>query len=464
MPFVPLHAPALRLGLYVKIEGSWFSHPFPTNSFKIESAKDLETLRGLTQVKLYFDPDRSDPEGVHSDPTEESDRKPVKNTVEPDEGSLDESEPPPTPDSSEDVAAPEDPIHRKIAQHQAFHVYQEHLQTVGGQYQEVVQETKQVMQDVISGQPRGLRTAQKIVGDLYEILGVADNSRGLLNLIGSNEANEEFFLHALNVCSLSLMVGQDLGLSREAAGKLALGALFHDVGELKFPAEQLLRKGSMSASERKNFLSTHPKCGVEITEKLPHFPYEAIDVIHQHHERLNGSGFPTGKKDEQISKLAKIVMGVDKYDEPCHHPDPAKSLIPSEALSYLYVKCRHTLWHDAVVSLIRQLGVYPPGSLVNLSNQKIGIVTSVNLANRLRPVILVYDEFTSPDEPIVLNPAQESEENEDEALCIVSAIRPVDLSPRIRECLNPRRIISYFPSVASPESGVGTLRTLASFS
>jgi putative nucleotidyltransferase with HDIG domain len=456
MPFLPLHAAGLRLGLYIKIEGSWFSHPFPTNSFKIELTKDLETLRGLTKVKLYFDPDRSDTEGMPSGPTEEPDRQPVQHLVEPDERPSDESELSPLPDSSEKEAAPEDPIQRKITQHQAFHVYQEHLQSIGGQYQAVVQEAKQIMQDVISGRPRGLRTARKIVENLNEILGVADNSRALLNLIGSNEPNEEFFLHALNVCSLSLIVGQDLGLPREAAEKLALGALFHDVGELKFPADQLLRKGSMSASERKTFLSTHPKYGAEMAEKLPNFPYEAIDVIRQHHERLNGSGFPTGKKDEQISKFAKIVMVVDEYDELCHHPDPAKSLIPSEALSYLYVKCRHTLWHDAVVSLIRQLGVYPPGSLVNLSNQKIGIVTSVNLANRLRPVILVYDESTSPDEPIVLNLSEE-----DETLCIVSAIRPVDLSPRIRECLNPRRIISYFPSASSADSGVGGLHALA---
>lgn len=456
MPFVPLHATALRLGLYIKIEGSWFSHPFPTNSFKIESAKDLETLCGLTKVKLYFDPDRSEPEGTHSDHTKAPDRKGVQSTAEPDKEPSNESELITPQDSSEEEATPEDPIQRKVAQHQAFQVYQEHLQAVGGQFQEVVQEAKQVMQDVITGRPRGLRTAQKIVGELYEILNIADNSRALLNLIGSNEPNEEFFLHALNVCSLSLMVGQDLGLSREDAEKLALGALFHDIGELKFPAEQLLRKGSMSASERKNFLSTHPKYGVELAEKLLNFPYEAIDVIRQHHERLNGSGFPTGKKDDQISKFAKIVMVVDEYDELCHHPDPAKSFIPSEALSYLYVKCRHTLWHDAVVSLISQLGVYPPGSLVNLSNQKIGIVTSVNLANRLRPVILVYDEYTSPDEPIILNLSEE-----DESLSIVSAIRPVDLSAKIRECLNPRRIISYFPSASSAESGVGGLRTLA---
>ena len=67
MPFVPLHSNALRLGLYIKIEGSWFSHPFPTNSFKIKTAKELKTIQGLTKVKLYFDPDRSDPEWGQSE-------------------------------------------------------------------------------------------------------------------------------------------------------------------------------------------------------------------------------------------------------------------------------------------------------------------------------------------------------------------------------------------------------------
>jgi hypothetical protein len=79
--------------------------------------------------------------------------------------------------------------------------------------------------------------------------------------------------------------------------------------------------------------------------------------------------------------------------------------------------------------------------LVQLSNQKIGIVTSVNLENRLRPIILVYDEHASTEEPIVLNL-----EEEEESLKIVEAIRPGNLAPKIRECLNPRRIISYFPS------------------
>jgi putative nucleotidyltransferase with HDIG domain len=447
MAFVPLEPCALRLGLFIKIEGSWFSHPFPTNSFKVNAEKDLETLKGLKKVNLFVDIERSDPESPATPdfPESPTPEQPGKIIVE-EPVAQDDADSSIPPEVDETV---EEQMQRKIAQHEAFQDYQSHLQQVENQLQEVLQESKQSVQDVVAGRPRGLRTAQKIVSNLLDLLDGPDNSRALLNLIGTNETSEEFFLHATNVSSLSMMVGLDLGLSREDNEKLALGAFFHDVGELKYSAETLLRKGIMGQGELKSFLRTHTQYGVEIMEKIPNFPYEAVDVIHQHHERLNGSGQPAGKKDDQISTFAKIVMVVDLYDELCHHPDPSRSLTPSEALSYLYVKCRTTLWQDAIVSLVKQLGVYPPGSLIQLSNQKIGLVTSVNLGNRLRPIILVHDQHASTEEPIVLNL-----EEEDDSLTIVEAIRPGDLAPQIRESLNPRRIISYFPSKTPVEAYV----------
>ncbi len=451
MAFVPLDPSALRLGLFIKIEGSWFSHPFPTNSFKIIAGKDLETLQGLKKVKLFVDMDRSDPESTSSTASPEAppqerskyfdDEEPVaQDLVEESAASIPEEE-------AEEAVL--DPMERKMAEHEAFQEYQSHLQEVENQFQEVLQEAKQSVQDVVAGRPRGLRTAQKIVGNLHDLLEGSEDSRALLNLIASNETNDEFFFHATNVASLSMMVGLDLGLSRKDNEKLAVGAFFHDIGELNYPAADLLRKGFMAPAELKKFQQTHPKNGVEMVERIPNFPYEAVDVIRQHHERMNGSGQPSGKKDAQISTFAKIVMVVDLYDELCHHPDPTRSLSPSEALSYLYVKCKQTLWQDAVVSLIKQLGVYPPGSLIKLNNQKTGIVTSVNFDNRLRPVILVYDEHTTSNEPMVLNLAEE-----DDSLTIVESIRPGDLSPQIREALNPRRMICYFPSNSPVEATV----------
>lgn len=83
-----------------------------------------------------------------------------------------------------------------------------------------------MIQDVVAGRPRGLRTAQKVVSSLLDLLDGSDNSRALLNLIGSIDTSEEFFFHATNVSSLSMMMGLDLVLSREENERLALGAFF----------------------------------------------------------------------------------------------------------------------------------------------------------------------------------------------------------------------------------------------
>ena len=73
---------------------------------------------------------------------------------------------------------------------------------------------------------------------------------------------------------------------------------------------------------------------------FPNFPHESLDIVYQHHERLNGSGYPLGVRESSINFYAKIVMVADEYDELCNNPDPAKCLTPAEALSFLYAKQR----------------------------------------------------------------------------------------------------------------------------
>ena len=138
-------------------------------------------------------------------------------------------------------------------------------------------------------------------------------------------------------------------------------------------------------------------------------------------------------------------MVADEYDELCNNPDPSKSLTPSEALSYLYAKQRGVMWGDAIVTLVRQLGVFPPGSLVVLSDESIGLVTSVNMETRLRPIVMVYSQDIPREEAMIIDLTQH------EHLSIKKAIRPNELSPEVRDYLNPRRVISYYPSAPEPQ-------------
>ncbi len=432
MAFEEIIESDLRIGLYIKIEGSWFSHPFPTNTFKIRYYKELETLKGLKKVKLLFDPDKSDPEG-----TGEEEAGAGHNNQAGGSGQSEQDE--------ADAAAQEELVQQKIELQEDYRNYQEHLRKVEGDYKEVLREGKVMLQDLSSGSPRGLTTAKKMIGSLNDILVDNNSSRALMNLMGSNETGEEFLLHSLNVCTLSILIARDLGLKRHEIEKLAMGAMLHDIGELKYSGEMLLKKNKSMSSETRAILKKHPRYGKDTLASFPAFPHECLDIVQQHHERLNGTGYPSGLKEAGITQYAKIVMVADAYDELCNNPDPARSLTPSEALSMLYTKERATLWGDAVVTLIRQLGVYPPGSLVALTNGSMGLVTSVNMESRLRPIVMVYSQDIPKEEAMILDLAREEE------ISIDKAIRPRELSPEIRDYLNPRRIISYYPS--NSESG-----------
>ena len=448
MAFQPLSVEDLRIGMYIKIEGSWFSHPFPTNTFKIKTDKELETLRGLRKINLLYDLDRSDPEGQSHEETF-------------DDGSLlgreevGSEEIPPISDAPISTQDPHPPnvFHPKFEGQLSFQNYQEQLRKVEVEYKEVLREGKAMLQDISAGQSKGIQTAEKMIASLNSLLLDHDSSRALMNLMGSNETGEEFLMHSLNVCTLSILIARELGIKKHEIETIAMGAMFHDIGEMRYSGEMLLKKSASSLGESKAIFRNHPRYGKDMLSSFPNFPFESLRIVYQHHERQNGSGYPLKLLANSISQYAKIVMVADEYDELCNHPDPSKSLTPSESLSHLYTKQQGTLWSDAIVTLIQQLGVYPPGSLVVLSNESIGIVTSVNMNTRLRPIVMVYDQEIPKEQAMFIDLALE------ENLSIIKAIRPKELTQEIREYLNPRRIISYYPSVseealdsADPES------------
>ena len=447
MAFQPTTRERLRIGLYITIEGSWFSHPFPTNTFKIKNEKELETIQGLQKVKLLYDPDQSDPEeGLEGAGIQESQPSPNEEAP-PSEPSAQEGtkesasieEPLPS-----DVSPVDQLLQRKHQLRQGLQQYQEQFRKAEAEYKEVLCQGKKMLGEISAGEGKGIWTARKMVQSLNELLVEKDGSHAFINLMGSNELGEDFLCHALNVSSLSVLIARDVGIRKQEIENLAMGALFHDIGELKYSNEILLRKTQHPSDSSLLILKKHPKYGRDLVSSFPNFPYEGLQIISQHHERLNGSGYPLGLRKESINEYAKIVMVADEYDELCNHPDPAKRLTPSEALSQLYGKQGKLLWGEAVISLIRQLGVYPPGSLIELNNHAIGLVTNVNHEARLRPIVMIYAEDIPQEEAMILDLA------EDDDLTIERSLHPRDVSPEIMEYLNPRRRISYDSSV--PES------------
>jgi HD-GYP domain-containing protein (c-di-GMP phosphodiesterase class II) len=430
MAFLPIKNHELRKGLYVRLNGSWFSHPFPTNTFKIRTKKELHILQKLNKVEILFDPERSDPEGVDEELLEEISEPSAEEVPEVVVAEVTE-----VPEAKTAVVPEDIPV--RLAPTELFAQYCEGFKKADRAYQEAFRQSKAVMQDLSVGNIEGIQKAHDMVCALGDLLDGPDATTSMLNVMMSNEMGQGMFMHSLNVCALCLMIGKEFDLREDEIHELALGAVFHDIGELNVPGKILLKRPNLSPSERDTYRQ-HPRFGKDMVRKFSAFPKLSMNVIYQHHERLDGSGYPMGLKGEgAISLFARIVMVVDRYDDLCNDPDIEKRLTPSEALSHLFVKQKTVFWSEAVVALVRVLGVYPPGSLVLLSNEAIGMVVNINISNRLRPLILLYSEGGSSNRAQVLD----LEEHEDITIC--QNLRPRDVSREAAEFLNPRQMVNY---------------------
>ncbi|RMH06904.1 MAG: HD-GYP domain-containing protein [Nitrospirae bacterium] len=442
MAFVPLNLKDLRLGLYIKLECSWWKHPFATNKFKVTSRRDLEIIKAIPKLKLYYDPELSDPleeTAVVDKPSSGVTKKGSEPYAPVDEdpasfGQDDAEEP---PDDS-----PLQAESFREARVEAFRQRQEHLKRTERAYRESAKQTKAALRNLVSGDIAGLRMAEQMLTTLSQAISKDRTVMALVELINSADPDDPLVFHALNVCVLSLLVGKELELSEQELQYLGIGALSHDVGFLKLPRQ--LRLTTAGFAHAGADVTLHIEQGIKSAEQIPGFPEAARDIIAQHHERLNGKGYPFGLTAQRISQLAKIVMVVDEYDDLCNNPERQDNRTPYEALSYLYqqetVKRRGELPQDILVALIRTLGVYPPGTLVELTDQSIGMVISINPQVRTKPQVLLYVPNLSCEEMVIVDLQQEPD------LGIQKSLRPNEVSREIRQYLKPQRMTGYFPS------------------
>lgn len=204
------------------------------------------------------------------------------------------------------------------------------------------------------------------------------------------------YQHAMGCAIWSASFGRHLGLEKAELQSLALGGLLCDVGKTRMPLELLARQGPLT-DEEAELVHRHVQHGLEIVENTPGLPPEIVEMVATHHERYDGSGYPFGLKGSQIPIFGRIMGLVDSYDAmTCIRPY-AHSRSPHQAVNELYEQ-RGTLFQPELVEqFIQSCGIYPTGSLVELSTGQVGVVTEVHSLKRLRPrVMLLLDEHKVP--------------------------------------------------------------------
>jgi len=404
----------LKVGMFIHLDLGWMSHPFPLSSFKLSSDEQLLILRRLGLKQVRWSPSRSD--------------LPLEATPMPS-----------TPVQAAPVAAAAELDPDKARHRLALAQQREALLLCERQYGEAAGALRDLM-DLV---PREPVTARDRSGALSRALLDKMLVEGDINIRLLNEgAGDRATAHALNVAIISMLLGRAFGLGHEELMDLGQGALLHDVGKLELTPRFRHRDDSFTGAEVQAY-QQHVAKGVVLAQKMG-VGAAPLLIIAQHHEHADGSGFPQHLNADRMSILARIVALVNRFDGLCNPLIAAKAMTPHEALSLMFAQGRSRFDATMLNAFIRMMGVYPPGSAVQLTDDRYALVVAVNSSRPLKPKVMVHDPKVPRDEALVLN----LEEMPD--LGIRRSLKPQQLPRASMDYLSPRNRIAYFFEPANP--------------
>jgi putative nucleotidyltransferase with HDIG domain len=433
----------LRIGHFVHLDGGWWSHPFPLSSFKITSDAQIATIRSLGVPRVRYSPERSDfvataagrLDGVATTTGSATlqETAPTSRPAEPGPadapaGPAPTSAPAPTP-ARIDAAA----VRRaQVAAERAA------LRLCERQFAEASQACKQVFALVPSKAEEAGRQSQALSRALVDKL--LQPGEMCVRLL-TEAAGDKVSMHAINVTVIALLMGRALGLAEAEMLDLGQGALLHDLGKLDLPDRVKHREDHFSAHEV-SLYQEHVAKGVAHARKML-VPTGAQLVIAQHHEHADGSGFPARLGVDRMTAAARIVALVNRYDNLCNPHVPTRAITPHEAMSLLFAEGNAAhgprRFDTAILgAFIKMMGVYPPGSLVQLTDDRYAMVVAVNSSRPLKPRVLVHTPGERHEEALVLNLETEPR------LGVRRSLKADQLPRAALDFLSPRPRMTYF--------------------
>lgn len=413
MASIKITVDRLQPGLHIRLPVKWNEHPFLFNSFKVKDEEQIRMIRHLGIKHVFINPNQSDTQPLP--PSEKPSTEEESSEAEVDL------------EAQKLWKEKQDRIEKLSA-------YRRRVIHCEKEFERSLSRMRAVMNKIRNRPEQAVDEASQLVDDIVDKLLSDDNVT--LHLMNGKSEFEDIYFHSLNVSVVAMMIAKAKMLSAEQIKEVAFASLFHDMGKVKVPTA-ILRKPTPLSEPEKNYLKLHTKYGLEIAANMDSFPESARTVIAQHHEMNDGSGYPDGLKGDQIDQLTQIVSVANAYDNLCHNNVVAEQKIPYVALSHLYKNCKHLYDHENLSLLIKFMGIYPPGTVVQLSNDMVGLVISVNAKNILFPNVLIYDPSVPRTQAPIIDLAERD-------IKIVNAILPNKLPDKVREYLNPRSRISYF--------------------
>ncbi|MFK7852673.1 MAG: HD-GYP domain-containing protein [Granulosicoccus sp.] len=254
----------------------------------------------------------------------------------------------------------------------------------------------------------GGKVKQAVNGCVDSILRNPDASVWLTRIQAKHEATAQ---HSLNVAALSIVMAKSMGMTTREMEDIGVCGMLHDVGKTSLSSEILEKQGPLNEQEMEE-MRRHTRYGRDILISTKSVMSGAADVAHSHHERPDGKGYPRQLDDDSIPLYAKIVAIAEAYDTMTINQPYRAASSPSDALQELYSQRGKQFDEDLVIRFIDSVGIFPPGSIVEMLNGEVGIVLS-NTSDKLRPrVILILDAIGEPTAQRIIDLSQMEVDNE----------------------------------------------------
>lgn len=352
----------LKPGMFIHdINCVWMEHPFLVGALKIKNDKTIEKIAGLGVREVYIDTLKG--LDVIDAPTETE----VNAEIE----------------------------HKMLAMVQQVKpittsaTLSEELKRSKKVYSEANKIISNIMHDVRIGKQIEVERIDPVVEKMAN--SILRNKDALLSLCRIKNKDDYTFLHSVSVGALLISFAHALDFKHDAIKLLGVGGMLHDIGKTKVPNEILNKPGALTEEEFV-IMKSHVVHGCSILRKSPGIAQVSFDVASQHHERFDGSGYPLGLKNSEMSVYGQMAAIVDVYDaitaDRCYH----KGMEPTVAIRKMFEWSKFHFNPKLLRTFIRIVGIYPVGTLVMLESGKIGVVIEQSETDMTRPLVrIIFD-------------------------------------------------------------------------
>jgi len=368
----------LEIGMYVSgLDRPWLDTPFATQGLFIQSAREIEQLRQYCDHVLVDRRRSVQPDAYRS----RARLQPVQDAAPAPQGA---DAPPPR----ERRRVPLDKIFsgRRIAPYRDHSPWEEEAPRAAQAVAVLVDDIDGIFEEVEEGHKLDIVRLRKSVEPVVD--SISRNPDACLWVARLKQHDQYTYKHSLCSAIWSVSLGRQIGLQRHDLRSLAMGCMLMDVGKLRVEPE-LLQAGRKLTQEEMARVAAHVGHGIAIVQESGVLNRDVLDIVAHHHERFDGSGYPSGLRHGEIPPFARIAGIVDTYDAVTSRRSYAAPMSPSDAIKLLYRGRDAAFQAELVEAFIQAVGIYPAGTVVELSSGEVGVVVAEYRIRRLRPKVMI---------------------------------------------------------------------------